>query len=398
MFTECPQCNAAFRITAKILQQAGGRVRCDRCANAFNAIDHLTEIEPASQQQAASPAGTAADEPFVADNLEETHRQLLEILEDLAAPQDERLQDSGTAWQALRAHGDHGQASLADAAPDTPVSAAVTQMPADAPHHGDIEARDDIEERDREAGEPVATEEEQAVDELTDEESAEVETVTMEEQPNRGSIEEDLIEAEHDAPELLETPESVLDGDAANAGIWRGWRGTEPADNRVIAGTIVLVLLLVGQLVHAYRESLSTYGLFNQTVGPLYRLLGTPVTPEWDVKGWRFEATNGNIAEDEGVLTIFSRIGNNSLLPLPYPLVHVSLTDRWEEIIGSRVLMPNEYLGGDIDPSEPVNPGDNFTAVITIDEPSTDATGFKLNVCYRVSPGRVRCATQDFED
>ncbi len=105
-----------------------------------------------------------------------------------------------------------------------------------------------------------------------------------------------------------------------------------------------------------------------------------------------------NIAEDEDVLTTFSRIGNNSLLPLPYPLVHVSLTDRWEEIIGSRVLMPNEYLAGDLDPSRPVIPGENFTAVITIDEPSDDATGFKLNVCYRVSPGRVRCATEDFKD
>ena len=78
--------------------------------------------------------------------------------------------------------------------------------------------------------------------------------------------------------------------------------------------------------------------------------------------------------------------------------MHVSLTDRWEEIIGSRVLEPNEYLAGNVNPGELVAPGDNFTAVITIEEPSVDATGFKLNVCYRVSPGRVRCATEDFKD
>jgi len=79
-------------------------------------------------------------------------------------------------------------------------------------------------------------------------------------------------------------------------------------------------------------------------------------------------------------------------------LVHVSLTDRWEEIIGSRVLEPNEYLAGDLDPSTPVAAGDKFTAVISINSPSADATGFKLNVCYRVGPGRVRCATEDFKD
>jgi len=77
--------------------------------------------------------------------------------------------------------------------------------------------------------------------------------------------------------------------------------------------------------------------------------------------------------------------------------VHVSLTDRYEEIIGSRVLEPNEYLAGDLDPSKPVVFGENFTAVITIDEPSAEATGFKLNVCYRVSPTRVRCAIEDFK-
>jgi hypothetical protein len=98
------------------------------------------------------------------------------------------------------------------------------------------------------------------------------------------------------------------------------------------------------------------------------------------------------------VLTVVTRIANVSAQPLPYPLVHVSLTDRWEEIIGSRVLEPNEYLAGDLDPSRPVTAGENFTAVITIENPSREATGFKLNVCYRVVPGRVRCAIEDFKN
>ncbi len=225
--------------------------------------------------------------------------------------------------------------------------------------------------------------------------AADIESTVTEDMFVHGSLEKDRLEAENEARSLFGTAGSLLDTDAARRG---GRRSTDPTSYGVIAGTILLVLLMLGQVIHAHRETLSTYGLFNQTIGPVYRLLGIPVTPEWDIRGWRFEATNGNIAEDEDVLTIFSRIGNNSLLPLPYPLMHVSLTDRWEEIIGSRVLMPNEYLAGDLDPSRPVIPGENFTAVITIDEPSVDATGFKLNVCYRVSPGRVRCATEDFKD
>ena len=232
---------------------------------------------------------------------------------------------------------------------------------------------------------------------LFDEDSGEVETIIMEGEFIHDSKETARLHAEAEAKKRFKDANSLVDTYAANRGVRGGRRRTDPAGYGVIAGTIFLALLLGGQLMHAYRETLSTYGFFNQTVGPVYRMLGNPVTPEWDIKGWQFEATNGNVAEESEVLTIVSRIGNKSQQPLPYPLVHVSLTDRYEEIIGSRVLEPNEYLAGDLDPSKPVVFGENFTAVITIDEPSAEATGFKLNVCYRVSPTRVRCAIEDFK-
>jgi hypothetical protein len=78
--------------------------------------------------------------------------------------------------------------------------------------------------------------------------------------------------------------------------------------------------------------------------------------------------------------------------------LHVSLTDRWEEIIGSKVLEPAEYLAEGTDPAGRVDPGENFTALIRVEEPAPEATGFKLNVCYPESGGRVRCATEDFRD
>ncbi len=237
------------------------------------------------------------------------------------------------------------------------------------------------------------------VADMIDEDSPHVETIYMEGDVIRRSIEkEHEKEKQERALARFDKAGNLIDTYASNRAVRGGRRDADPAGYGVIAGSTLLVLLLVVQVFHAYREELSTYDLFNQTFGPIYRMLGNPVTPDWDIKGWQFEATNGSVAEGEDVLTIFSRIGNRSEQPLPYPLVHVSLTDRWEEIIGSRVLEPNEYLVGDLDPSRPVVPGDNFTAVITVEEPSVDATGFKINVCYRVSPGRVRCATEDFKN
>ncbi len=234
---------------------------------------------------------------------------------------------------------------------------------------------------------------------MFEENSAEVETIIMEGEFVRSAIDKEHLVAENEARNQIDEYGKLADTYALNRDDLRGGRRRyDPSSYTMIVGVVVLALVLIGQFMHGTRDSLATYGFFNQTMGPVYRMLGQPVTPDWNIKGWQFESTSGSTDDNEQVLTVFSRLVNKSETPLPFPLVHVSLTDRWEEIIGSRVLEPNEYLAGDLDPSKPVTPGENFTAVITIENPSEEATGFKLNVCYRVSPGRVRCAIEDFKN
>jgi len=165
----------------------------------------------------------------------------------------------------------------------------------------------------------------------------------------------------------------------------------------MIAAVALLMLTLIVQMVHQSREALATIPAFNNTVGLLYRAIGQPVQPAWDITGWRFEATKGSTEGEDEDLTVYSRLGNNSDGPLPYPLIGISLTDRFEESIGSRVLDPAEYLPNDLDPRKLVEPGNTFNAVITIKSASEDATGFKLNVCYRSTDDQLRCAIDDFK-
>jgi predicted Zn finger-like uncharacterized protein len=236
-------------------------------------------------------------------------------------------------------------------------------------------------------------------EDLFDENAGDVETIIMEGEFVRSEIEKERIAAENAARSQLDDPVRLADTYAISRGKLRGGRRSyDPPSREMVAAIAFLGLLLVGQIVHNARESLATSGFFNRTIAPVYRLFGSPVTPAWDIRGWRFEATNGTVDEDETKLTIVSRIVNRSEEPLPYPLVHLSLTNRYEDVMGSRVLDPGEYLPGDLDPSQPVPPGENFTAVLEVEEPSPDATGFKLNVCYRVQPGTVRCAVEDFKD
>ena len=242
-----------------------------------------------------------------------------------------------------------------------------------------------------------------------------VETIIMEGETVRTASEAELLsggkadtaDAKRSAGELTGTTPAAPAGDTdllmeswskTKDRVRGGRRRTDPPSYRMIIGLAVLGLLFAAQVVHAYRGSLATYSAFDKTVGSLYRLLGDPVIPDWNVKGWQFETTSGSTDETGQFLTISSRILNGTDRTLPYPLLHVSLTDRWEEIIGSTLLEPSRYLANGADTSSPVAAGRSFTAVVRIDAPSPDATGFKLNVCYREPDRRLRCATEDFKD
>jgi len=241
-----------------------------------------------------------------------------------------------------------------------------------------------------------AESESEASAEDLDEDSPLVETIIMEGEFVRDAFEEERLEAERrKAADAEAAAEDITDGGESDEA--QKPAAKVPLDYRMVAGVAALALLLGAQYVHQSRESLAIYPAFSSSVGSVYRMLGKPVTPAWDITGWRFEATKGSTDEDDTVLTIYSRIGNNSSEALPYPLINVSLTDRFEDIIGSKVLEPGEYLAESLDTRTPVPPGETFSAVISIDAPDANATGFKLNVCYRQPGGRLRCAIDDFK-
>ena len=249
--------------------------------------------------------------------------------------------------------------------------------------------------RDDEAGEDDATDAEtegrkDTIDPFLADTGAGFETIIMEGEHVRSELDQDPL-ADHAAAA------------ASLAGAAEAERAAEESAREgaprygMVAAVVLLVLLLAGQFLHQSRNSLATIPAFNSVAGPMYRAIGQPLSPAWDITGWRFEATRGSTDENDEHLTIYSRIGNKSDNPLPYPLIGISLTDRFEETIGSRILDPAEYLSNDLDPRKLVQPGNTFNAVITIQSPAEEATGFKLNVCYRESGGKLRCAIDDFK-
>jgi len=228
---------------------------------------------------------------------------------------------------------------------------------------------------------------------------ATVETIIMEGEFVRAELDKERLAADNTASsDTINLPGLSIPLNKAKDDYARRREMTSgPTGAGIYAGIVALVLLLVVQVIHQSREALATVPAFSSAVGPIYRMVGKPLTPTWDIAGWRFEATKGDADETGEILTIYSRIGNNSDEALPYPIVHLALTDRFEDIIGSTVLEPGEYLPENADPRRLVPPGDTVDAMITIDAPVADATGFKLMMCYRMASGQLRCKTEDFK-
>ncbi len=228
------------------------------------------------------------------------------------------------------------------------------------------------------------------------------ETIIMEGDFVRSSLETSDPEAVESArPARGDTSRDVVelkDTYARTRRSERAARRPDGADTRryaAAAGIAALALLLGAQVVHAYRETLATYGAFGESLVSLYGAAGVPITPEWDIDGWQFQDTRGSTEADDHVLTISSTLVNASEHALPYPLLHVALTDRYEEIVGSQLLEAGRYLEIRVAGGR-VAPGGKLNARVTIAPLPPQAEGYKLNVCYPLTAGKVRCAMAAF--
>jgi predicted Zn finger-like uncharacterized protein len=108
MYTQCPDCEIAFKVTAEVLKQAAGKVRCGGCGHAFNALAFLSEQMP--KQPIAAAAGAAVPEltPEIIETdsglphsiSAEQGAALLKTLDELAGS-DIRIEDTGVEWRVL---------------------------------------------------------------------------------------------------------------------------------------------------------------------------------------------------------------------------------------------------------------------------------------------------------
>jgi hypothetical protein len=168
------------------------------------------------------------------------------------------------------------------------------------------------------------------------------------------------------------------------------------AQHRVIlwlGAAVVSALLLMAQMVHQNREWFvaHAHGPFGGGVRALYGAMGAPLPQPANLSAYQLRQWGVTGDPDaNGTLRLRASILNTAPQLQPYPLLRVTLADRFGKSIGAREFEPTEYLGKPT--ARLLAPGERADATLEILDPGKNAEGFEIDVCVRGVDKRTSCA------
>ena len=408
LFTQCPECETIFKLSAEVLRAAAGEVRCGRCGEIFNALRSLAE-EPLAFNQGESLREQEAradnilrfippepppqkieelDEDFEQDGSPGTQIAHLEIqgAEDLMSwtGEDEKRDETFTKTIAddpsmeftlppgeldkifVEARPrDFGRLKRSPAASPAPPPTSASGLhieefePVSPEQIGAPQPVDDAED----CAPPIAGDAARATQTPRF-------TPAYLQSPDAGDSIEQIIPAEP----WVEEPRVA----AAHRGRW------------VAAATLFAVLLAL-QIVHHNRNALAQAAGIGSALRSLYAITGNPIPLHMNLAA--FEVRQWGVTGDasaSGTLRVRASVINTGPSAQPYPLLRLTLADRFGTRIGTRDFLPAEYLRKP--PARPLDAGERADAIVEILDPGKTAEGFEIDVCDRAADSRVICA------
>jgi predicted Zn finger-like uncharacterized protein len=347
VFTQCSKCETVFRLSADALRAAGGQVRCGRCGEVFNALSRLAED---------ATGFTTGESPLF---LETRADEILESSSsDLSDPPPEPPVDGGAAEAGGLPPGvDEAQLQFIGAA--DPELAAETSLEFTLPP-GELD-RIFIEPR-----------------------SIPLHQLNADTQR---AVRADVTPLFPAPPGSAPPPQAPLSDRVAGLEVSEDVRqemlsslriDVEPAPRRPrvpfaawLTAAIALGVLLAIQIVRpllggaqSASAQLSVYQL-----------------RQWGVTG---------DPGAKGTLRVRASILNTAPQLQPYPLLRVSLVNRFGTRVGAREFEPAEYLGHGV--ARMLAPGERVDAMLDILDPGKDAEGFEIDVCLRSADQSISCA------
>ena len=416
MYSQCPDCQTRFRVTAAMLRAARGTVRCGRCGSAFDALERLSDtVPPASPEPRAVAVVGGGTEPavnaeyhFSAEDLERVFVDARDWRETPAAPESQASLDSVGAGDEPPLVVDEN-AGVEDITLEgeririeAPAEEQVTEIDLDSTdeleilrHVPDSAYPDDEEESEREieafvqaleeapvpapepapefAAEPPPT---LAAEPMTS--MAPVTAVATE--PAEAAEPLPLAAQRWRRPAEEEAPESATGGSAWTTFAWS-------------VGGFVLAVVLAAQVIHHFRQDLVRHPQIGPPLRAAYERLGLDLMPNWDLAAFELRQW-GNAADAaaEGRMVVRASLTNRAGFAQPHPILRLELEDRFGATVATRDFEPADYLKNPSQATRLIAPGSSSEAELLLADPGTEAVGYRLDVCLRESSVLLRCA------
>jgi predicted Zn finger-like uncharacterized protein len=159
-----------------------------------------------------------------------------------------------------------------------------------------------------------------------------------------------------------------------------------------IGGVTGLVLVLCLQLVHYNRQSVALNPTFGPMASTVYGWFGVTLSPRWDLTAYSVRQLG---ADSEGVdgtrLRVRVSLHNESGRVQPFPLLRLTLSDRFGNPVATRDLEPADYLPKRLANQRLLEPDQRIDAEIHVLDPGKSAMGFVIDACLRSSSGNIGC-------
>jgi hypothetical protein len=123
----------------------------------------------------------------------------------------------------------------------------------------------------------------------------------------------------------------------------------------------------------------------------MYGAMGSPLPLPSNLSAYQLRqwGVTGD-PQANGILRLRASILNAAPQLQPYPLLRVTLADRFGKSIGRRDFEPSEYMGKPT--ARLLAPGERADATLEILDPGKNAEGFEIDVCLRGVDKQVSCA------
>jgi hypothetical protein len=126
----------------------------------------------------------------------------------------------------------------------------------------------------------------------------------------------------------------------------------------------------------------------------VYSGFGMPLPPNWNLAA--FELRQWGASESApsaaGTMTVRASVKNGAAFAQPMPLLRLELEDRFGGTVARRDFQPAEYLKVPAQATRLLPAGASTEAELEIVGTTSEAVGYRLDVCLRDENGVVRCA------